>query len=60
MEALELADRLGVLGAGVDQLRPELAEGSLQGDLGAVEPSREAQAVIRQHLPGQPVAGGGV
>jgi len=60
VKALQLAERLGVVGTGVDELHPELAEGALEGDFGAVQASGETQPVVRQHLPGQPVAGGGL
>jgi hypothetical protein len=46
VEALELAERLGVRGRGADQLDTVQAAG-------------EVGAVIRQQLPGQPVSGAG-
>ena len=59
MEALELAKGLRVVGAGVDRLDPELAEATLELHLDPVQASREAQPVVRQHLPRQAVARGG-
>ncbi|HEX2369751.1 MAG TPA: hypothetical protein VHM94_11000 [Acidimicrobiia bacterium] len=59
MEPLQLAQGLGVVGGGVDQLHAQLGETLLEGNLDPVQPPGEAQTVVRQHLAGQPVAGGG-
>src|SRR5882762_867152 len=55
--AFELADRLGVVGTGVDELDARDADLTFEGHGHAVQAAGEVQPVVREQLPGQPVGG---
>jgi hypothetical protein len=55
VEPLELAERLWVVGSGVDQLDAGLGEAPLEKNLVAVQAAGEAEAVIGGQLARQPV-----
>ena len=58
MEALELAQGLGVVGAGVDGLHAQLSKAAFELDLDPVQAPGEAQSIVGQDLARQAVARG--
>src|SRR5215218_3384472 len=57
VEALELAERFRVRGGGVNELDPERGQLALELDGEAEEAAGEAEVVVGEQLPWQPVGG---